>query len=252
MSALIPYQGLLLDIEGTTTPVQFVYDILFPYAKRAMASYLKKHWDEADFQLEKREIIEGIADINASAAGEGAPKVDADTQSEEAFRAAVVAHLKWQMSEDQKNPPLKALQGSIWRAGYEAGTLKAPVYKDVVELLKACKASDTPVYIYSSGSVAAQILLFKYSDQGDLSRYLSGYFDTHTGPKKQAESYAKICAEIDIAPEAVLFVSDNLDEAIAAERAGLKVAVAKRPGNAPLQAAHSFEVLERFGPIMPD
>ncbi|AWV87804.1 acireductone synthase [Bradymonas sediminis] len=250
LSESFPYKGVLLDIEGTTTPVTFVYDVLFPYARRAMQGYLEAHWDAPGFQELKQQILANIAEINAGAAGEGAPEVDA-AASGEALRAAVMEHLKWQMSKDQKNSPLKALQGRMWRAGYEDGELNAPVYADVVEALSAWQAQGTPVYIYSSGSVPAQILLFKYSEHGDLGGYLSGYFDTKTGPKKEADSYTKICEEVGVEPAAMLFVTDNIDEAKAADRAGLKVAVAKRPGNAPIEVEHGFDVIETFGPISP-
>lgn len=246
MKESFSYQGILLDIEGTTTPVQFVYDVLFPYARRAMQSYLQAHWEAADFEPLRGQILENIAAINASPAGEGAPHVDAASQAGPALLSAVVEHLKWQMSEDQKNPPLKALQGRIWRAGYESGELKAPVFDDAALTLEVMKSLGVPAYIYSSGSVEAQILLFKYSDHGDLSAYLSGYFDTHTGPKKVAASYEKICAEVGILPGQMLFVSDNIEEVKAAAQAGLQVALAKRPGNAPIEEAHPFKVVENF------
>ena len=249
MSESLSYQGVLLDIEGTTTPVQFVYEVLFPYARRAMLGYLQTHWETADFQELRAQIVENIAAINASPAGEGAPRVDESAPSDAAFVAAVVEHLKWQMSADQKNSPLKALQGRIWRAGYESGALKAPVFDDAALTLEVLKSLGIPTYIYSSGSVEAQILLFKYSDHGDLSGYLSGYFDTQTGPKKQAESYEKICAEVGVSPGLMLFVSDNIEEIKAAARAGLQVAVAKRPGNAPIEEAHQFKVVENFAQL---
>src|SRR5690554_126532 len=98
-----------------------------------MLGYLQAHWEASEFQELRAQIVQNIAEINQSAAGEGAPQVDEAAQPGEAFLAAVVEHLKWQMSKDQKNSPLKALQGQIWRAGYEDGALKAPVYKDVLE-----------------------------------------------------------------------------------------------------------------------
>jgi enolase-phosphatase E1 len=244
MPELNSYQAVLLDIEGTTTPVHFVYEVLFPYAQRELQQYLEQHWNDPDVQQDLDDMVAHFAELDRDERGR--PDVPPRDQSNlEAFRSAVIQHIQWQMSEDQKNPPLKALQGRIWRAGYDQGELKAPVYEDVVEALKAWNERRIAVYIYSSGSVEAQKLLFGFSDKGDLREYLSGYFDTHTGPKKQAESYATISAEIGLPVDKVLFVTDNLDEALAADRAGMKVALANRPGNAPV-GEHEFRVVETF------
>lgn len=255
MNTSYDFQALLLDIEGTTTPVSFVFEVLFPYAQRELQRYLEAHWDDPAVQQDMDEMVAYIAGLEGDEGGlvpheKARPQVaPRDETTREAFRASLIEHIRWQMDEDLKNPPLKALQGRIWRAGYDQGELKAPVYPDVVRALERCQARGIPVYIYSSGSVDAQKLLFGFSDHGDLTGYLSGYFDTHTGPKRQAESYTRIAAEIGRAPQAVLFVTDVLAEAQAAQAAGMRAVIASRPGNAE-QPEHTFQVLHRFDEIL--
>lgn len=248
MADLTDYRAVLLDIEGTTTPVHFVYEVLFPYAQRELQSYLEQHWSDPHVQEDIQAMVEHFAeeprdeDGHALSAGE-------DQSNVEAFRSQVIERIEWAMQEDKKHAPLKSLQGRIWRSGYRGGELKAPVYDDVVDALQTWKQRGTPVYIYSSGSVEAQKLLFEHSDQGDLRDCLSGYFDTKTGNKKKAASYTKISDKIDLPPSDILFVTDNLEEAKAAEKAGMKVAVSKRPGNAELPE-HEYPVIESFDPIV--
>lgn len=247
MKANADFRAVLLDIEGTTTPVSFVYEVLFPYAQRELQQYLEQHWNDPHIQDDLDQMEAYIAGLERDQSGrpEVAPR---DQSTLEVFQSSVIKHIKWQMDQDLKNPPLKALQGRIWRAGYDTGELKAPVYEDVVEAFKRWKAAGLGIYIYSSGSVEAQKLLFKFSDRGDLGEYIDGYFDTRTGHKKEAESYQKISEEIGYQPADILFITDNLDEAVAADEATMQVAIASRPGNAALPA-HDFAVIEEFGEL---
>lgn len=248
MAELTDYRAVLLDIEGTTTPVHFVYEVLFPYAQRELQSYLEQHWSDPNVQDDINQLVEQFAEEPRDEEGHALASGE-DQSNVEAFRSQVIERIEWAMNEDKKHAPLKSLQGRIWRSGYKNGELKAPVYDDVVDALNAWKERDVPVYIYSSGSVDAQKLLFEHSDQGDLRDCLAGYFDTNTGNKKRPDSYTKISDKIDQAPADILFVTDNLDEAKAAERAGMKVAVSKRPGNADLPE-HDFAVIESFDAIV--
>lgn len=209
--------ALLLDIEGTTTSISFVYDALFPYARARLAAFLEAHFSDPAVRADVARLGDGTA-----------------TSAADAARAALAL-----MDADVKDTGLKGLQGKIWAAGYASGALRGHVFSDVPEALRAFVARGTAIYIYSSGSVAAQKLLFGSSEAGDLTPLLSGYFDTTTGPKTEATSYQAIAAAVGVAPGDILFVTDNLREAEAAAAAGLQVAVSQRPGNPPLPE-HDF------------
>jgi enolase-phosphatase E1 len=221
---LIHPAAVILDIEGTTTPIQFVHDVLFPYARARMAGFFAQHAVEPWMDL----TLHRLAEESAGDAAEGAPRVV------EHDPASAPAYLLWQMDRDRKATTLKAIQGQIWDVGYAAGELKGPVWPDVVALLDALAAAQIPAYIYSSGSIAAQKLIFGHSDHGDLRDRLSGYFDTTTGPKKEAASYLAIAEAIAQPPARCIFATDNPDEARAASQAGMCVMLMVRPGNAPL------------------
>lgn len=243
-----PYQGVLLDIEGTTTSISFVYETLFPYAAREVASFLAHHWEDAGVQADvaslraqaRRDLEDGAAD---------APQIPDGDADAETIRDAALANVRWQMDTDRKTTGLKSLQGRIWVHGYATGELKGHVYDDVVPALEAWGARGVPVYIYSSGSVAAQKLLFGHSEAGDLTALLSGYFDTTTGPKKEASSYQAIAAAIDRAPGALCFATDSLAEGVAAREAGLQVALSVRPGN-PGLPAHDFTEIRALSELL--
>jgi enolase-phosphatase E1 len=237
----VPVQAILLDIEGTTTSIRFVYETLFPYATREMSTFLHAHWEDANVQSDvaevraqaQRDLDDGIKD---------APQIPAADCPPDVVRAAVLDNLHWQMDQDRKTTGLKSLQGRIWVHGYATGELLGHVYEDVVPALKAWQDQGIPVYIYSSGSVAAQKLLFGHSAQGDLMPLLAGYFDTTTGPKKEAGSYGIIADAVGCEPKALCFVTDSHAEAIAAHAAGVQVALSVRPGNAALPPHDFLEV----------
>lgn len=241
------YSAVLLDIEGTTTPVSFVYEVLFPYAQQKVKNYVEQHWNDPELQRDIDMLVEQAAALS-HVADEPTPVPD-DRSDVEAFQSAVVKYINWQMETDQKNPPLKAIQGRIWRSGYEEGELKAPLFDDVEPALRAWNEGEVPVYIYSSGSVEAQRLLFSHTSAGDLTDRIDGYYDTTTGDKKKADSYAAIAEDIDRAPDEILFLTDNLKEARAADAAGLQVRVSERPGNGALED-NNYKVITSFGQVV--
>ncbi|KAJ3041558.1 Enolase-phosphatase E1 [Rhizophlyctis rosea] len=230
-----PYKAVVLDIEGTTTPITFVHDVLFPYVSENLDQFLADHWTDAEC-IEKVEALREQANIDISASLDTAvPILPASTSDTEAVRKSVADNVRWQMSIDRKIGPLKSLQGYMWRSAYETGKIKGAVYDDVVPALTKWKEGGVDIYIYSSGSVEAQKLLFGWSDKGDLLPFFKGHFDTGIGLKVNAESYARIAKEIGRVGKKILFVSDNVKETDAALQVGFQVAVASRPGNAPLE-----------------
>ena len=238
------FRAMLWDIEGTTTPVSFVYDVLFPYARARISAYLTKHWGTDGLRADVDNLV-------AQAAADGVPLPPADASDAERL-AAVQAYVHSLMDADRKITGLKTIQGKLWRDGYSdasAEGLRGDVFDDVPKALTRAQAAGVRVFIYSSGSVEAQKLLFGYSRFGDLTGALSGYFDTTTGPKREADSYKKIAAEIGLAPSDILFLTDIVAEAEAAAAAGLQTAVLMRPGNAP-QPAHPFPTLADFSKLL--
>jgi 2,3-diketo-5-methylthio-1-phosphopentane phosphatase len=219
------YAVALLDIEGTTTSISFVYEALFPYAREHLASFLAASADDPAVQAD-------LALVRQQAAADRAEGIDAPED--------VLENLRWQMDTDRKTTGLKSLQGKIWRGGYLDGSIKGHVYPDVSPALLRLRDSGRPAYIYSSGSIAAQKLLFGQSVAGDLLPLIAGHFDTTTGPKKVAESYTAIAGVLGQPVDRVLFGTDSLAEAQAAGAAGMQVALFVRPGNHALPEGHGF------------
>jgi enolase-phosphatase E1 len=198
-------RAILTDIEGTTTSVSFVYQVLFPYAAKHLRDFILNRQDEADVRLE----LEAVRAII------GQP--DADT-------AAIITQLTHWIDTDQKITPLKTLQGMIWKQGYAAGDFKGHVYPDAFEQLRRWHAQGIPLYVYSSGSVDAQKLLFGHSDFGDMTPLFSGYFDTRSGGKRDSASYTRIADSIGLPASDILFLSDIPEEIDAARAAGMQTA----------------------------
>ena len=224
-------RAILLDIEGTTTPIAFVYDVLFPYARAHAAAYLRENPDSEAIDLLQQEWHSDSKD--------GAP-------------ADLSSYVEWLMDRDRKSPGLKRLQGLVWQRGYRDGELKGEVYDDVPPALEAWRARGIRLAIYSSGSVLAQRLLFSSTRFGDLTRLLSNYFDTSSGAKTSADSYRRIAASLECSPDDTLFVSDSASELDAARSAGCQVALCVRPGNPTaethegIRVVHSFEEIASF------
>ena len=226
-----PVRAVLLDIEGTTTPIDFVYHTLFPYARKHLHDYLTQHPDELQAEWSALRA-EHAAD---SAQGWQPPALD-----DSAMVETGTAYLHWLMERDRKATPLKALQGKIWEAGYRSGELKSAVYDDVPPALARWQAQGRRVCIYSSGSVLAQQLLFQFTAAGDLTPFLNGYFDTTVGAKREAASYRRIAEALQLAPAEILFCSDVTAELAAAREAGMQTLLLIRPGNPPQADAELF------------
>jgi len=204
---------ILTDIEGTTTSVSFVYDVLFPYF-RANINKVK----ELTHLLEVLEIFEQTKAI-AKESG-----IDLSTNEE------IINQLTTWSLEDKKITPLKTLQGILWKEAYESGLIKGHVYPDVANALAFWKKENIELGVFSSGSVAAQKLIFGFSEAGDLTPYFSNYFDTNTGGKRETETYSKIAILIGRQPSEILFLSDIVEELDAADKAGFQTIQLVRPG----------------------
>lgn len=196
-------RAIVTDIEGTTSSISFVKEVLFPYAYKRLPAFIETHGDKPEVQhwLHEAAKEEGIVE---------APR-----------REVIELLLRW-IKQDRKSTALKALQGMIWQEGYEAGDYQAHVYPEVSARLHAWRADGLHLYVYSSGSVPAQKLFFRYSDAGDLSPMFSGYFDTETGPKRERRSYELIAEALGEQPAHILFLSDIVEELDAARDAGLR------------------------------
>ena len=227
-------RAVILDIEGTTTPIAFVTKTLFPYARRHVRSFLDHDGDASS------DVIGRLHAERAHEADPASPPWSDDSPA--AQRASAIAYVGWLMDRDRKSPALKELQGRIWESGYRSGELVGEVFADVPSALERWQRDGIGAGIFSSGSVLAQKLLFGHSSAGDLTRYLRWYFDTGIGAKGDPESYARIALHIATPPEDVLFVSDVLRELDAARTAGMQTAMSMRPGNAP-QPAHDHRVV---------
>ena len=228
-------RGLLLDVEGTTTSIAFVYDTLFPYAKRSLRAFLSEHAVDPE--------VVAASEVIARESGAGSL---AEFLRQRVSPHALEAEVLRRMEADDKSTGLKQLQGLIWRAGYEHGELRGHVYPDVPVAFQAWTDQGADIRIYSSGSVEAQRLLFAHSVVGPLDGYIRGYYDTRTGPKRSAESYRRIASDMVREPSGVLFFSDVVEELDAASAAGLATVLVRR---APVQAPASHPVITHFGEV---
>lgn len=224
---------VLLDIEGTTTPIDFVYKTLFPFARAQMESFVDEHFESTT-------VGKAIELLEADHAAEN--ETDLPEWSPTAAGASRFA--LWLMDRDRKATGLKALQGLIWKEGYKTGELKAALYDDVAPAIQRWTSAGKQVCIYSSESVLAQKLLFGHTIYGDLTDQLSGYFDTTTGPKREADSYRAIADQLTVSTNQILFLSDMVPELDAAFEAGLGVGLVVR--DSPPENPNSFPVFKDF------
>ncbi len=234
--------GILLDIEGTTSSVSFVYDIMFPYARRNLADYLSSHWGSPALN-QAVELIAKDAGHATFADWRG------DDDSPESAQQLVCDEVIRLMDGDVKVTGLKQLQGLIWKAGFESGEMQAHVYDDVVPAIRRWCAAGRDVRIYSSGSIQAQKLFFGHTEEGDLLDLFKGHYDTTTGPKKESASYTTISADFQMSPSEILFLSDVPAELDAARTAGLQTALCSRPGNADVAEDHGHPEIKDFSQI---
>ena len=204
-TANINISAIVTDIEGTTSSIDFVHKELFPYASRELPAFVRAHQQDEAVASQLKAVRQLLA------------KPDADVEQ------LIETLLKW-IRDDNKATPLKALQGLVWAHGYESGAFTGHVYDDAVSNLKKWAAQGIALYVYSSGSVAAQKLLFGYSDAGDLTPLFKGYFDTRIGNKREPQAYETIVSQLDMPAQAILFLSDVVEELDAAAKAGTEPA----------------------------
>ena len=229
----MPIRAILTDIEGTTSSISFVKDVLFPYARRALPRFVAARGKEPAV----RKWLDAVAAENGGMCED----------------AMIVEVLQGWIDEDRKHTALKALQGMIWADGYRGADFTAHIYPDAADALKRWHAQGLPLYVYSSGSVPAQRLFFGHSDAGDLTPMLSGWFDTEMGGKREAESYRNIVAAMGMPADDILFLSDVVEELDAAREAGLRTALIDRLEDYPQprngEATHGHPRVERFDQI---
>jgi len=214
---------ILLDIEGTTTPVAFVYDVLFPFVRTHLRAYLQ---DPAHDAVVRDALRTLRAEWDADRAAHRDPPAWQDDTT-----VSASAYVEWLMDRDVKSPALKLLQGQIWEGGYRTGVLMGQVFPDVPPAFARWRDAHVTIAIYSSGSVLAQRLLFGATKEGDLTPFITAYFDTGVGAKRWPDSYRRIAAQLEQTAAHVLFVSDTPAELDAARAAGFQVLLAARPGN---------------------
>jgi len=211
-------KAIVTDIEGTTSSLSFVKDVLFPYARAHIAEFIQTHRDDDEVKQLMLDVSKEVGrQLNTA--------------------QAIAQLLEW-IDQDKKVTPLKALQGLIWDEGYRQGAFTGHIYEDAVRNLKAWHDCGLPLYIYSSGSVHAQKLLFSHTEYGDLTPLLLGYFDTRIGGKREVDSYRHIADELHIPSEKLLFLSDIKEELDAAKMAGFNTIWLVRDGCPDPRAEH--------------
>jgi enolase-phosphatase E1 len=211
-------RAILLDIEGTTTPISFVHDVLFPYSRFHLESFLAQHAELPDV----RSDIELLRAEHATDVSEGKQPAP-----------LVQPYLHWLIKQDRKSPALKSLQGKIWQQGYRDGSLRSSVFADVPVAMQRWRNEGINVSIFSSGSVLAQKLLFAHTESGDLTKLIDSYFDTGVGKKTDSASYREIATSLSLEPNQIQFISDVVKELDAAADAGMQTCLCSRPGNPP-------------------
>lgn len=239
-------RAVLLDIEGTTTPISFVYDVLFGYARSHVRKYLQEHSSSAEVVADLARLrVEHAVDVkqNLQPPALVAGPRDAEIDS-------IVAYVNWLIDRDRKSPSLKSLQGKIWKQGYIEGSLKSQIFADVAPALERWRRTGLKISIFSSGSALAQNLLFAHTEADDLTGFISNYFDTTVGPKTDVESYRQIAAALGLKTSEVLFISDVVAELGAASGAGMQTRLCVRPGNHPQSVPSGYQIIHSFDEIL--
>jgi enolase-phosphatase E1 len=217
---------VLLDIEGTVSDIRFVYDIMFPYARSRASEFLQTQISDSAVQNAFSQMASDRGESLTEWLGAPVPSVE--------HVPMIVAAVHALMDTDSKSTGLKALQGLIWKSGFETGALRAELFPDVVPQLSAWHSSGIRLAIYSSGSVLAQKLFFRYTTQGNVATMLDGFFDTTIGKKQEAASYERIAHELGLKPNEVVFLSDVAAELDACRAVGMPGVATVRPNNKPL------------------
>jgi len=228
----MPTRAFLLDIEGTTTPIAFVHEVLFPFARRHFHTFLQQHTDvDADVRKLSEEHAKDV-----SAGNEPADLVE--------------PYIYWLMDRDRKSPALKSLQGKIWEQGYRNGSLLSTVFDDVPRAFHRWTQEGLTINIFSSGSVLAQQLLFRFTNAGDLTSLISQYFDTSVGKKADCFSYETIANTLQLPTSEVHFLSDVVAELDAAAEVGMTTSLSVRPGNPPQESRNTHRVITSFDQVL--
>lgn len=227
------YKYFIFDIEGTVAPISFVHEVLFPYSKKKLLSYLQTHSINQNLydSIEK----EYKQDINT--------KTYTNKLSNEP--ELLYDYLSYLISVDRKSPGLKEIQGEIWKFGYENGELQSTLYQDTLDFFEKLNSQEKIICIYSSGSVLAQKLIFKYSNLGDLTKYISNYFDTAIGFKRDPKSYTNLLNAIQSQPSEACFFTDIYEEALAGNSIGIACYILKRMGNGAINGSE-FSIIDNF------
>ena len=238
-------RGILLDIEGTTTPIAFVHEVLFSYARSHVKNYLAAHFDSKETLADVAKLREEhAADVEQNLEPPAIVNGPRDAEID-----SIVAYVHWLIDRDRKSTVLKSLQGRIWREGYLEGTLKAPLFADVVPALQRWRRAGLKISIFSSGSALAQQLLFAHTEFGDLTMFIDNYFDTTYGSKTAIESYRDIASALCLPAPEVLFISDTVSELDAAGGAGMQTFLCVRPGNRTEAFTERHQVVQSFDDI---
>jgi enolase-phosphatase E1 len=232
-------KAVLLDIEGTTTPIAFVHEVLFSYARLRVRDYLTTYADSSEVQADLAKLMaEHKSDVE-----QGLDPPPLVTTPGETAVNSEAGYIVWLIDRDRKSPGLKSLQGKIWKDGYLQGELKSQVFADVPPALSRWRERGITVNIFSSGSVLAQQLLFAHTELGDLTSFINAYFDTGVGAKSDADTYRRIANNLQLPAESILFISDVVTELDAAHEAGMEAILSVRPGNHP-QPATNYRVIK--------
>jgi len=236
----------LLDIEGTVSPISFVYEVLFPYARARLPEFVSRNTNDPGVQSDLEFLVnENQRDLASHLGAPEIPQHKAPTAPRDSFIQASIAYLLWLMDQDRKSTALKSLQGKIWAEGYDRGQLLSQIFPDVPQALQRWH-KQSKIAIYSSGSVEAQKHFFAHTNAGDLTPFLAGYFDTRTGPKTDTRSYLTISDVCAVAASDVLFISDSLAELDAARQAAMQTALSIRPGNPPITDSQGHRIIHSF------
>jgi enolase-phosphatase E1 len=239
-------RAILLDIEGTTTPIAFVHEILFAYARSQVRNFLADQRGSAELaadlaRLRDEHAIDTKQNLYPPALVAGPRDAEIDS---------IVAYVNWLIDRDRKSTGLKSLQGKIWKQGYLHGTLKAELFADVAPALERWRRAGLKISIFSSGSALAQKLLFAHTEVGDLTGFISNYFDTTVGSKTDVESYRQIATALGLTASEVLFISDVVVELDAASAAGMQAILCERPGNQPQGSPAGYQIIQGFDEII--
>jgi enolase-phosphatase E1 len=237
---------VLLDIEGTTTPIDFVYQTLFPYASGKLESFLREHSQDPEI----RTSIEDLRRQHELDEREGLQPPEWQDEQEEARLRSSAAYGQWLIARDSKCRPLKSLEGKIWQQGFIGGELRGEVFPDVPIAFERWRRQKRMICIYSSGSVLAQQNLFRTTASGDLTSYISAFFDTIVGAKTEPQSYERIAASMSHAPHQFLFISDAAREVEAARSAEMQAILCDRDGRT--SSSLSERVIRSFESVLPD